>query len=102
MKEVKINIPEDVVEEIQLKDAKVRAHQGILTSFLESHTLDSSADILERPIIVKYQEMTAEAQAEFEKAKDTMIMSFVDPEVQKTVASWNLDYGHCELILKVR
>lgn len=102
MKEIKIQIPEDVVNGIQLKDFEAVSMQSVITGMLESHALDADDRIISSPVFVGYQARLAQVRREFEQAKDKMLVEFVDAETRATVMGWSLDYHSCTLILQVR
>jgi hypothetical protein len=101
MKEIKIQIPEDVVNGIQLKDFEAVSMQAVITGMLETHALDADARIIESPIFMGYQTKLAKVRREFEQAKNEMISTFVEEEVRKQVTNWNLDYNSCILYLQL-
>ena len=102
MKEIKIQIPEDVVNGIQLKDFEAVSMQAVITSMLESHALDADDRIITSPVFMGYQAKLAQVRREFEQAKDKMIVAYVDADVRATVLNWGLDYNSCTLTLQVR
>lgn len=101
MTEIKIQIPEEVVNKIQLKDFETISMQSVIANILESHVLDTDARILETPVFGGYQNMLIKARKEFEQAKNEMIMKYVDEDVRKSIINWNLDYSSCILILQL-
>ena len=100
MTEIKIQIPEEVVNKIQLKDFETMSMQSVIANVLESHALDADARILETPVFGGYHNMLIKARKEFEQAKDEMIMEYVDENVRKSIINWNLDYSSCILVLQ--
>lgn len=102
MKEIKIQIPEDVVNGIQLKDFEAVSMQAVITNMLESHALDADTRIIESPVFVGYQNRLVQVRKDFEEAKDAMLVTYVDEATRATVTNWNLDYNSCILTLQVR
>lgn len=102
MREIKIQIPEEVVNRIQLKDFEAVSMQAVITNMLESHALDADTTIIESPVFVGYQNRLVKVRKEFEEAKDNMLVEFIDAEVRSTIMNWNLDYNSCTLTLQVR
>ena len=100
MKEIKIQIPEEVVNSIQLKDFEAVSMQAVITNMLESHSLDADTRIIESPVFLGYQARLVNVKKEFEQAKDKMIMEYVDENVRKSIINWNLDYSSCILVLQ--
>ena len=101
MKEIKIQIPEEVVNSIQLKDLEAVSMQAVITNMLESHSLDADTRIIESPVFLGYQAKLVNVKKEFEQAKDKMIMNYVDKDVRNSIINWNLDYGSCILIVQL-
>jgi hypothetical protein len=102
MKEIKIQIPEDVVNGIQLKDFEAVSMQAVITNMLESHALDADMRIIESPVFVGYQNRLVQVRKDFEEAKDAMLITYIDEATRATVTNWNLDYNSCTLTLQVR
>lgn len=100
MKEIKITIPAEMVNEIQLKDFEIASMQSVITGILETHVLDTDANIIESPIFIGYQNKLVKVRQEFEHAKDKMLVEFVEESVRKKVKNWNLDYNSCILYLQ--
>ncbi len=102
MKEIKIQIPEAIVNNIQLKDFEAVSMQAVITSMLESHALDTDTRIIESPVFVGYQNRLVKVRQDFEQAKDNMLITYVDEDTRATVINWNLDYNSCMLTLQIR
>ena len=83
MREIKIQIPEDVVNRIQLKDFEAVSMQAVITNMLESHALDADTTIIESPVFVGYQNRLVKVRKEFEE-----VTSFW---LDKGVAGFRLD-----------
>ena len=101
MKEIKIQIPEEVVNGIQLKDFEAVSMQAVITNMLESHSLDADTRIIESPVFLGYQAKLVNVKKEFEQAKDKMILTYVEESLRKQVTNWNLDYSSCTLYLQL-
>ena len=93
MKEFKVIIPEDVVNDIQLKDMTVQSMRSVIASLLEMHAEDVDAKLVNSPVFEEYHRRMAEAQNEFAKAKDAMIVKYVTEDDRKIMMNWNLDYN---------
>ena len=102
MKEIKIQIPAEVVNNIQVKDFEIISMQNVIASLLESHLLDEDDRMIKSPIFIGYQEKLTKLRKEFEDAKDKMLIDFIDAETRATVMNWGLDYNSCTLTLQVR
>ena len=102
MKEIKIQIPREVVNGIQLKDFEAVSMQAVIANMLESHALDEDTRVIESPVFVGYQNRLVQVRKDFEEAKDAMLVTYVDEAIRATVTNWNLDYNSCILTLQVR
>ena len=101
MKEIKLQIPEEVVNSIQLKDFETVSMQAVITNLLETHALDTDTRLIESPVFVGYQAKLSKVRQEFEQAKDKMLAEYVDADTRAKVTNWNLDYNSCTLTLQV-
>ena len=99
MKEIKIQIPENVVNDIQLKDFEAISMQMVITNMLEAHALDDDTRIIDSPVFKGYQNRLAQVHKEFEQAKNNMLSSYVDKEIHQNTFNWTLDYNSCTLTL---
>lgn len=102
MKEIKIQIPENIVNNIQLKDFEMIAMQAVITNMLEAHSLDIDTKIIDSPVFLGYQNKLVQVKQAFEQLKDNMIYQYVDEETRKKVTNWNLDYSSCTLYLQLK
>lgn len=102
MKEIKITIPEDVVNDIQVKDFTYNAAKDVIAGLIESHSVDLDDRIIGSPVFVGYQQKMIDAKTEFEKSKDDMINQFVKDDIKDSIVNWNLNYSQCMLILTVK
>lgn len=102
MKEIKIQIPRETVNGIQLKDFEAVSMQAVIANMLESHALDEDTRVIESPVFVGYQNRLVKVRKEFEDAKDKMLVDFIDAETRATIMNWGLDYNSCTLTLQVR
>lgn len=101
MKEVKIIIPTEVVNKIQLKDFEILSMQNVTASLLESHLLDEEDKIINTPVFIGYQNKLTKIRKEFEQEKDKMIITYVNEDVRNKILNWNLDYNSCTLNLQL-
>ena len=93
----KIQIDEDVVADIQMKDAAVHVLQRTLSIFLDTHALDATDDILSSPICIGFQKKLVDAKVALERAKDSMINENLDADTRQKVVNWDLNYSSCIL-----
>ena len=97
MKEININIPESVVDVVQCADIKVQTMQSVISTYLESHALDTDLTAIESPVFVAYQARLEAAKLAFEKAKDDMVNEYIEESLRDKITSWNLNYSSCVL-----
>lgn len=100
MKKV-INIPEDVVNNIEMKDSKFQALSSILQSLIEAHLINTDTSFMTSPVVLKLQEQIAEARTAWENAKNDMALKYISKEDSERVQSWSLNYGTNELTLEL-
>ena len=96
-----IQIPEDVVKDIQEKDAKIRALEGVLARALDNDysskvMTTGSPSVVENALI----DRLTQAHIAFEDAKNAMVLKYLSSET-KEVKNWTLDYGKRELSYEV-
>lgn len=92
-----ILVNEDMVNEIQMKDATEQSMKSTIAAYLETHALDETDKALSSPVFVSYQKKAAEAGIEFRKAKDAMIADLFSAEERARGINWSLDYDSCTL-----
>ena len=91
-----IQIPEDVVKDIQEKDVTTQSIQAIINDLLNSHGADSQDTISVSPVFMGLMKQFTAAKIEFENAKNAMVLKYLKP-TNDEVTNWNLDYGTGEL-----
>lgn len=97
MTESKVKVPEDVVDDIQLKGAIVDSASDVVATFLEMHAMDTNTNAIDSPVFAGYERKLAAARQEWERAKSAMLESMLDESTRLALKSWNLDYNTCEL-----
>lgn len=88
----RIEIDENMVNNIQLKDCKVHAMQAIVNNFLETHLLDTSLEAINSPIFIAFNQQLVEAKVDFERSKDEMIHTYFQEKDKQNLVNWQLDY----------
>lgn len=99
--EKKILVNEEVVNDIQLKDAKVQGLQAVLENMITAHLMDEKNILSTSPVFLGFQNNIATAKAEFETAKDTMICDVLSADERAKVKTWNLNYYTNEFTYEV-
>lgn len=97
-----ITINEDLVNEIQLKDATVQTMKDVVKNLIETHALEEKDIVTISPVFFGLQKRLSEAEVAFTKAKDAMIHEILDEETRKNLTFWNLDYFSCELTYETK
>ena len=91
-----IQIPEDVVKDIQEKDVTAQSIQAIISDLANSHGADTQDTISVSPVFMGLMKQLTAAKIEFENAKNDMVLKYLKP-VAENVSNWSLDYGTGEL-----
>ena len=102
MKIIKIQIPQEIVNNIQLKDFEVASMQAVIANILETHAFDKDARVVKSPVFIGYQDKLVQIKKEFEDAKDNMLITFIDKDTRTKVMNWSLDYSSYTLTLQVK
>lgn len=93
-----VSVDADVVKNIALKQAKVDSLKSVLESFLLDHSSDSFA--VAKTIRTLNDEI-ANAQYDFDRAKDEMVSKYIPEEVRMGSTDWSLDFFKNELTYTV-
>lgn len=94
-----INIPEDVVADIETKDLKCQSLSAILKDLIETHSKDEDTSFMTSPVIMALQKQITDARKDWEDAKNAMALKYINDVDSKHTTNWNLNYGTCELTL---
>lgn len=87
-----IQIPEDVVKDIQEKDVTAQSLQAVIADLANNHGADSQDTITVSPVFMNLMKQLAAAKIAFDNAKNAMVLKYLKP-VDDNVTNWNLDYG---------
>ncbi len=102
MKTMKVQVNEDVVNDIQLKDVEAQMSKEVIVQIIESHKFEEDTSFMESPVFKAYQKDSADKQIAFEKAKNDMAESNIPAHLRDSVKEWNLNYFTCELTLTIQ
>ena len=96
-----IQIPEDVVNDIQEKDAKIRAIEGVLARAFDNDyaskvAATGSPSVVENAML----DRLTKAHVDFENAKNAMVLKYLSAEISN-IKNWTLDYGTKKLSYEV-
>ena len=87
-----IQIPEDVVKDIQEKDVTAQSLQAVIADIANNHGADTQDTISVSPVFMGLMKQLTAAKIAFDNAKNAMVLKYLKP-VDENVKSWNLDYG---------
>ena len=96
MREV-IQIPEDVVNEIQMRDVEATGARDVFRLFCDMHALDEDDSFEQSPMYKAYKTIVDIKNTSFEDAKDKMIKQYI----HENFKSWKLNYFTNELTIDV-
>lgn len=97
-----IQIPEDVVKDIQRKNADVTVCMQTLDDLVNSHYADEDTSFFDSPVIAKLREKASEAQIAFDDAKNALVQKYIPDEDRENAREWDLSYSSCLLKYAVK
>ena len=77
MKTIKIELPQEVVNEIQRAGLEVNARQGVIDRYFEKHMNDEDESAINAKPFQYFMSLLAEAEANFELAKEAITETYV-------------------------
>lgn len=93
MKTVKIKLPQEVVNEVQRAGLEMSSRQGVVDRYFEKHMDDEDALAFGSKPFRHFMSLLAEAEAEFELAKEAITDEFMPEYLKNHECEWNLDYN---------
>lgn len=93
MRIIEIKIPQNVVDEIQRSSLEVNARQGVIDRYFEKHMNDEDSSALDSKPFMHFMSLLAEAETEFELAKNEITKNYIPEYLQNHNIEWNLDYS---------
>ena len=88
-----IQIPEDVVKDIQKKNAEVTVCMQTLDDLVNAHYADEDASFFDSPVVAKLREKAGEAQIAFDDAKNALVEKYIPNEDRENAREWDLSYS---------
>ena len=88
-----IQIPEDVVKDIQEKNADVTVCMQTLNDLVNAHYTDEDTTFFDSPVIAKLRDKASEAQIAFDNAKNALVEKYIPDEDRESAREWDLSYS---------
>lgn len=93
MRTVKIELPQEAVNEAQRTGLEMISRQGVIDRYFEKHMNDDDSSAIDSKPFQHFMSLLAEAEAEFELAKDAITEKFMPEYLKNHECEWNLDYN---------
>ena len=93
MRTIDIELPQEVVNEAQRAGLEAQSRQGVIDRYFEKHMRDDDASALGAKPFKHFMSLLAEAEAEFELAKDAITNEYLPEYLKNHECEWNLDYN---------
>jgi len=93
MKQITIIVPQEVTNELQRASMEATSRQGVIDRYLEKHMDDADSSAIEAKPFKHFMSLLAEAEAEFELAKEAITNTYVPDYLREHDVDWMLDYA---------
>ena len=102
MKQIKINVTQEMVDYLQRLNFEVQTREEIITKLLEMHKDDSDDSLFVSKPFLKYSEELSRVKAEYEMAKLEVEKLYVPKELYgQHEYKWNIDFSTNEMTIDV-
>ena len=102
MKQIKINIKQEMIDYIQRLNFEVQTREEIITKLLEMHKDDSDDSLFVSKPFLKYSEELSRVKAEYELAKVEVEKLYIPKELYgKHQYNWSIDFSTNEMTIDV-
>lgn len=102
MKQIKITVPEEVSNEVQRASMEMTARQGVIDRYLDKHMDDVDHSAIDSEPFKYFMSKLAEAETEFELAKEAITRKYVPKYLDNHEVEWNLEYDTNALTITVK
>lgn len=102
MKTLVIEIPEETVNELQRCEFEINARQGVIDRYLDKHMKDNDSSAIESKPFKHFMSLLAEAEAEFELAKNKVTEEFLPEYLKGHECDWIVDYTTKNMTITVK
>ncbi len=92
MKSFTVEIPEEVVNELERCQYEVNSRQGVIDRYLEKHMNDADGSAIDAAPFKHFMSLLAECEAEYEMVKEAITENYVPDVLKEHQAEWNLDF----------
>lgn len=93
MRKLTIVLPQEVVNEVQRAALEMNARQGVIDRYLEKHMEDEDSKAIDSKPFKHFMTLLAEAESEFELAKETISKEYIPSFLAEHSLEWELDYS---------
>lgn len=102
MMQFTLEIPQETVNELQRASVEINARQSVIDRFLEKHLDDSNGNAIDSKPFQHFMSLLAEAEAEFEMAKDAVTQEYIPSFLQNHDVEWLLDYSNNTMTVTIK
>lgn len=102
MRTIDIELPQEVVNEVQRAGLEAKSRQGVIDRYFEKHLEDNDASALDAKPFKHFMSLLAEAEAEFELAKDAITDEYLPDYLKNHECDWTLDYNTCVMTITIK
>lgn len=101
MREIKIDINQELVNYIERLHFEVESRKDIIQRIIEAHANDSDADVLMSPAFKSYSKELADFVAEYEIAKNELQDNYVPKYLEGHKYNWELKFETKQLVISI-
>lgn len=99
---LKIELPQNIIDELQRTDLELNARRGVIDRYFEKHINDTDASALDSVPFNHFMTLLAEAETKFELLKNALSESYVPDFLQEHEVEWNVDYSTRDMTITVK
>lgn len=92
MKTITVEVPEEMVNELERCQYETNCRQSVIDRYLDKHANDANGKALETEVFKHFMSLLAEVEAEYEMAKEAISKTYVPEQLQGHQVNWNLDF----------
>lgn len=92
MRTVEVIVPQETINELQRCEFEVNSRQGVIERYLDKHMNDEDGSAIESKPFKHFMSLLAEAEAEFELAKNKVTEEFLPSYLVGHECEWIIDY----------
>lgn len=93
MKTIEIEVPQEVVNQIERCQYEVNSRQGVIDRYLEKHMNDTDGSAIESAPFQYFMSQLAAAEAELEITKNQMSEVYIPQALKEHQTEWIIDFS---------